>query len=120
MTGKTSGEARRRGLLAAVSVLSVSLGMASAHADTPQDSSKWGADQQKGSSSGKANADSIFIKGGSSQLKIDSTQQKGQSSLKLDSTQLKIDSTQQKVTSSQLKIDSTQQKGDATTQSSWK
>jgi|HubBroStandDraft_1064217.scaffolds.fasta_scaffold28690_2 hypothetical protein len=108
MTGKTSSDARRRGLLAAVSVLGVSLGMASAHADTPQDTIKGGAPTQG----------SDQLKGETSQFKHDSSQLKGESSQLKGQSSNKTDSALYKQGSSQLKGESDQQKG-STQQKGW-
>jgi hypothetical protein len=80
--GKTSDGARRR-LLAAVSVLGVSLGMA-AHADAAQDSYKGPNTQNslKGQTSFKAGSQTSWKVNGQSSLK-----QPSQTSLKIDSSQ---------------------------------
>lgn len=108
--GKASDN-RAAALMAAVSVIALSVGMVSAQAED----SKGVTIQQKTGGSDQKKADTHYMKYESSQLKGDSSQQKGSNQIKGDSHYLKYESSQMKGGSSQLKLDSQQIKG-ATTQ----
>jgi len=95
--GKTS-DSKAATLMAAVSVIALSVGMSSAQAE----------DSNKSDYSAQHKGDSAYMKyekHNSSQIKIDSNQQKG------DAHYLKYESSQVKGQSSQLKLDSQQVKG---------